>query len=180
MIVNTAVDAFAHMAESYLSVKADTYSKAAALSGLAIWKDVKDVLTDDRVADDEDRAKLMRASTFAGIAIAQTGTSIPHALSYILTYDQKIPHGKAAGYFLADFIANASKEDQDAILKTAGFKGVEEFRTFMEKVFGKIEVPEETLKRAWENVSANPVRMNSARMTVTPEKLLEIAGLTNE
>ena len=31
MIVNTAVDAFAHMAESYLSVKADDYSKAAAL-----------------------------------------------------------------------------------------------------------------------------------------------------
>ena len=180
MIVNTAVDAFAHMAESYLSVKADDYSKAAAISGLAIWKDIRDVKKKKKEADDEDRAKLMRASTFAGIAIAQTGTSIPHALSYILTYDQKIPHGKACGYFLAEFIANAAKEDQDAILKTAGFEGIEDFRVFMDKAFGKIEVPEETLKRAWENVSSNPVRMKSARMDVTPEKLLEITGLTNE
>ncbi|MBQ9823825.1 MAG: iron-containing alcohol dehydrogenase [Solobacterium sp.] len=177
MIVNTAVDAFAHMAESYLSVKADDYSKAAALAGLAIWKDVRDVLAGEREADEEDRAKLMRASTFAGIAIAQTGTSIPHALSYILTYDQKIPHGKAAGYFLGRFIANASEEDRTAVLGTAGFEDVNEFMDFLVGAFGEVEVPEETLRRAYENVSSNPVRMKSARMEVTPEVLYEITGL---
>ena len=104
MIVNTAVDAFAHMSESYLSKKADVYSQSAALTGMKLWAEVKDVLAEEREADAEDYAKLMRASTFGGIAIAQTGTSIPHALSYILTYDQKIPHGKAAGYFLGRFI----------------------------------------------------------------------------
>jgi alcohol dehydrogenase len=177
MIVNTAVDAFAHMAESWLSVKADEYSKAAALAGLAVWKEIRGVLSGEREADGEDRARLMRASTFAGIAIAQTGTSVPHALSYILTYDQKIPHGKAAGYFLGRFIANAAEEDRKAVLGTAGFESADEFMAFLDKVFGEVKVPEETLRRAYENVSANPVRMKSARMELTPEILYEIVGL---
>ncbi len=177
MIVNTAADAFAHMAESYLSVKADDYSRSAALSGLSIWKDVRDVLSAKKEADDEDRAKLMRASAFAGIAIAQTGTSVPHALSYILTYEDHIPHGRAAGYFLGNFIACANEEDRSAILRAAGFETIEELKDFLNEIFGTIEVRPETLKRAYETVAANPVRMKSCRFEMTADLLKQIAGL---
>lgn len=177
MIANTAVDAFAHMCESYLSVKADDYSKAAALAGLSIWSEVRDVLDGSKEADDADRAKLMRASAFGGIAIAQTGTSIPHALSYILTYDQKIPHGRACGYFLGRFIAMAQKEDQNAILNAAGFGSMEELNGFLVRALGAIKVPQETLQRAYDNVSANPVRMKSSRVEMDAEKLKVIVNL---
>ena len=177
MIANTAVDAFAHMSESYLSAKADDYSKYTALAGLSIWSEVRDVINGTKEADDADRAKLMRASAFGGIAIAQTGTSIPHALSYILTYDQKIPHGKAAGYFLARFISFADEKDREAILKASGFGSLEELDTFLKQALGKTEVPQETLQRAYETVGANPVRMKSCRFEVDKEKLKVIADI---
>ncbi|MDO4414353.1 MAG: iron-containing alcohol dehydrogenase family protein [Erysipelotrichaceae bacterium] len=177
MIVNTAVDAFAHMAESYLSKKADDFSMAAALRGLSIFSEVKDVLIGEREANDEDRAKLMRAAAFGGIAIVTTGTSVPHALSYILTYDEKIPHGKAAGYFLERFISFAKDEDQKAILNAAGFASMADFGTFMSKAFGEIEVKEETLQRAYETVGSNTVRMKSSRVELDKDKLKAIVNL---
>ena len=177
MIVNTAIDAFAHMSESYLSKKADVYSQSAALSGLKLWSEVKDVLTQEREADGQDYAKLMRASTFGGIAIAQTGTSIPHALSYILTYDQKIPHGKAAGYFLGRFIGFADEADQKAILDAAGFESADALNTFLSRVFGEYEVKRETLQRAYDTVSANAVRMQGSRVDMDNEKLKVIVNL---
>ena len=177
MIANTAVDAFAHMSESYLSTKADLYSKTAALAGMKLWSEVKDILTGERQADDDDYAKLMRASALAGIAIAQTGTSIPHALSYILTYDQKVPHGKACGYFLGKFIALADEKDQKEILQAAGFESCEELSAYLNKALGEIQVPQETLQRAFDNVSASPVRMKSCRFEMDPDKLRIIANL---
>ena len=119
----------------------------------------------------------MRASTFGGIAIAQTGTSIPHALSYILTYDQKIPHGKAAGYFLGRFIAFANEEDQKEILKAAGFASADELNAFLNKLFGEYTVPQETLQRAYDTVSANEVRMHGSRVDMDKEKLRAVVNL---
>ncbi len=177
MIVNTAVDAFAHMSESYLSKKADVYSQSAALTGMKLWAEVKDVLAEEREADAEDYAKLMRASTFGGIAIAQTGTSIPHALSYILTYDQKIPHGKAAGYFLGRFISFAKEEDQKAILKASGFASADELNAFLNQLFGEYTVPQETLQRAYDTVSANETRMHGSRVDMDKEKLRAVVNL---
>ena len=138
---------------------------------------MKDVLAEEREADAEDYAKLMRASTFGGIAIAQTGTSIPHALSYILTYDQKIPHGKAAGYFLGRFISFADEADQKAILTAAGFASADELNAFLDRLFGEYEVPQETLQRAYDTVSANAVRMHGSRVDMDNEKLRVIVKL---
>ena len=177
MLVNTAVDALAHMIESYESVKADDYSRGAVLSGLRLWSGQRDVLAGGREPSEEDYARMMRASTFAGIAIAQTGTSIPHALSYILTYDLKMPHGMACGLFLASFLKEAAAEDREKLLGAAGFAGTEEFCAYMDALFPEKAVPEETLRRAYETVAANTERLKGCRFPVDGRVLARIAGI---
>lgn len=177
MIVNTAADALAHMIESYESKKADDYSRAVVLEGLKIWSRSKDILAGEKEASDEDYANLMRASTFAGIAIAQTGTSLPHALSYILTYDLKMPHGMACGIFLPSYLKEASEEDRKTILNAAGFKNIREFEKYIKTLFPDVNVPAETMQRAYDIVSANKVRLKGCRFAVDKEVLKRIAGL---
>ena len=167
MIVNTSADAFAHLTESYLSVKADDYSRAIALEGLKIWADCREILKGKEAVD----ARLLTASCFAGMAIAQTGTSIPHALSYILTYDLHMPHGKAAAYFLPRFLKEARQDDQDAIFAAAGFENAFACEAFFRNVLEPEEVPAETLHRAYDSLLANKVRMASCRFEVDEEVL---------
>lgn len=177
MITNTSVDALAHMMESYLSKKADDYSKAVVIEGLKIWSQCKDVVDGTRTADLKDYALLMRASTFAGMAIAQTGTSIPHALSYILTYDDKIAHGRACGLFLARFVREALPEDKDPILETASFPNADAFVEWIEKVFAGTEVRKETWQRAYDVVVKDKVRMTSSRVPLDADALKRIVGI---
>lgn len=169
MIVSTAIDALAHMIESFESNKADNYSKAAVLEGLKIWGRSKDTLLNG--LNEECFGDMMRASTFAGIAIAQTGTSIPHALSYILTYEDKIPHGMACGYFLKGYLQNADPSDRKQILDAAGFQSMEEFSAYMDQIFLDMHVKEETLQRAYEVVSQNKARLKGCRFFVDEEVL---------
>ena len=177
MIVQTSVDALAHMTESYLSVKADDYSKNIVLEGLRIWQTCRDVLDGVKKPDDEDRRRLMRASTWAGAAIAQTGTSIPHALSYIVTYDDKVPHGPACGIFLARFLKEASPEDQKAVLDAAGFRDTDAFGAWIAERLGNVNVSPETLQRAYDTVVKDTARMQGCRIHATPESLKRIAGI---
>ena len=177
MITNTSVDALAHMMESYLSKKADAYSQAFAIEGMKIWSRCRDVLDGTRKAEEADFALLMRASTFAGMAIAQTGTSVPHALSYILTYEDHIAHGKACGLFLARFVKEAAPEDRDPILAAAGFSDISEFEAWIDKVFAGTDVSHETLQRAYDTVVKDEVRMTGSRVAVDAEALKRIVGI---
>ncbi len=177
MIANTSVDAFAHAAESLEAKAADVYSRTPALEGLRIWSGVKDILLGEREADDEDRAKLMRASAFAGIAIAQTSTSIPHALGYALTYELNIPHGPACGYFLARYFREAPAEDRDVIFRAAGFADMDEFEAFMSRVLPARDVPAETLRHTYDAVMANEKRRAACRFKVDGDVLARIVGI---
>lgn len=94
---NTAVDAMSHLVESYLSANANTVSEKIVAMGLSYWKECIPALK-AREYTPKVREKLMLASTIGGVAIAQTSTSIPHALGYFLTYEKQIPHGRANGH----------------------------------------------------------------------------------
>ena len=107
LIANSAVDALSHLYESMLNAKADDYVKMTASAGLKMWTEVKDCILGRREPSDDDLALLMRSSTLAGMSIAQCGTSLPHALSYAVTYDLGLAHGRAVGYFLPGFLSAA-------------------------------------------------------------------------
>ena len=171
IIANTSIDALAHMIESYLMNKADDYNRAIIREGLQIWAKTKDVLAGQKDLDLDAAATLMRASTFAGMAIAQTGTSIPHALSYILTYNLKMPHGCACGYFLGNYLAQANPQDIETILGLLQCKDIEEFKAFLKQALGNPQVPQETLQRAYDVVVQNKARLNGCTFPVD-EKIL--------
>ena len=177
MLCNTAVDAFAHMAESYLSAKADAYSRALALEGLRIWSESKGVLLAEREPSEADFENMIRASCFGGMAIAQTGTALPHGLSYIVTYDLAMPHGMACGYFLPGFFRAAGEVLCEPIFEAAGFIDVADFEAFLKNVYPSITVPEETLTRTYEALAANEARLNACCFPVDPEILKTIVGI---
>ncbi len=166
LIVNSAVDALAHMFESALNAKADDYVRMTVDAGLKQWIKIKGVLTGEREATEEDRTILMRASTFAGMSIAGCGTALPHALSYILTYDLGMAHGRAVAYFLPAFMAAAPAEKRDELLKAAGFADTGELKAFLDKLFGPQEVSEEVLLKTFEAVKNNPGKMKGSAFTV--------------
>ena len=81
-------------------------------------------------ASGEDYDRLMFASSLAGMAISQTGTSLPHGLSYYLTYHKGIPHGKAVGVFLAGYLDALPEEFEPQVimaLRTLGFGSLGQF-----------------------------------------------------
>ena len=110
--ISTALDAFAHALESYLSPKSNFFSESAALfAAKNIW-DVLSQYPDE--FDDGMREALMYASTAAGIAINVTGTGFPHPLGYSLTLLDGIPHGAACAIFDGDFIEYNERSPEGA------------------------------------------------------------------
>lgn len=100
--ISTALDAFAHAMESYLSPKSDDTSRLLAVyAARGIW----DVLTEFPFEfTAAHRAVLCSASCAAGAAISITGTGFPHPLGYSLTLLYGIPHGRACAAFHGDYI----------------------------------------------------------------------------
>ena len=101
-VISTALDAFAHAMESYLSPKATDLSRMLAVyAARGIW----DVLTEYPTEfSDAQLDTLAAASVSAGAAISITGTGFPHPLGYSITLLYGIPHGRACAVFHGDYI----------------------------------------------------------------------------
>ncbi|RPJ81369.1 MAG: iron-containing alcohol dehydrogenase, partial [Deltaproteobacteria bacterium] len=102
--VNTAIDAFSHSVESILSRKSNVMSTMIALESLRMIGPALGLLDDTRKIDFETREKLLLGSMLAGVAIAQTGTTVVHAMGYSLTFFNNIDHGKANGLLLCEYL----------------------------------------------------------------------------
>lgn len=192
VIRNTAIDALGHLFESYLNADATDYSRMCVDAGLRIWSRSRDVLlrsaaisedvtvlpahgtetsgcgdagqdTDaSRIYTAEDYANLMRASTLAGMAIAQTGTALPHGLSYPITFDLHMAHGRAVGYFEAGYLAAASEEESLYLLHTAGFENLAALQDFYEAMCGSARIPAAELEHAVDMLCENPAKLAKA------------------
>ena len=80
-MVSTCVDALAHLIESYLNTNANAYNRIYSAEGLRIWGSAKEYLLSSGIKiPDEGYETFMHASVVAGMAIAHTGTSIPHGV----------------------------------------------------------------------------------------------------
>lgn len=179
VLANTAFDALTHLVESWLNSKANDFSRMCSDAGLKAWAQSLDVLRGIRRPGEEDFANMMFASTLAGMAIAHTGTTLPHGLSYSLTYFLHVPHGKATAYFTAGYLAEAPKEDRDYILKTAGFSSIEDFQQVYRSACGPLE-PEkvrilEVLEQAVMETASNPAKLSLAPFPVDYQMLRRIA-----
>ena len=171
VLVSTAIDAFAHCVESYLNTGATPYSRMLCLQGLRLWGKAKGVLSGERAPSPQDLSCLMCASTMAGMAISHTSTSLPHGLSYYLTYDGSVPHGLAVGVFQVPYMAAAGAEKIAPLLDAAGFAGLDALSSFLTPLT-KQEIPAATRQRAIQGMMGNESKLKNCPYPVS-EKVLE-------
>ena len=148
LIVGTSIDALAHCLESYLSVKANTYNRMFSSYGLKLWGGIKALLASPDPLNPQTAQQLMLVSTVAGMAIAHTGTSLPHAMSYRVTYKLGLPHGKACGLFLTAYMREYAKHNPEIIsqvLSLMGFETLETFDTCLRSLMDPVSVSEEEM-----------------------------------
>lgn len=175
LIANTAVDALGHLLESRLNTTANDLSIVTADGGLRLWSRSIPVLIGEKQPDSEELKRLMNASTAAGIAIAQTGTGIPHALSYTLTYEAGIPHGRAVGYFLAPFVSFCEKHEAEKALNDAGFSNADELDSFIRTICEESPLDRGLLSRAAQRAARDPAKLASAPFDATSEVISQLA-----
>lgn len=168
MIANTAIDALGHLIESYCNTNATEYSRMLCRSGLEVWARSKEVILGKKMVAEEDFNNLMCASSIAGMAISHTGTSLPHGMSYKVTYEKNIPHGKAVGVFLAAYLQGA-KEDKKLILDRIQMTSCEELQQFINEAVGKVTLEESFVQEAVAEMLANAGKLANCPYTVNKE-----------
>lgn len=173
---NTAVDALGHLWESWLNTDATPYSRMCAKAGLSAWRENRDLLfRDPKELTIEECARLLRTSAFAGMAIAQTGTSLPHGLSYHVTVAGRIPHGQAIGYFEAGYLAQAPENERKKLLAAAGFSSLSDWQDFYQRACGGEKLPKALLTEAVDELLASPGKLKKAPFFADRDVLLSIA-----
>lgn len=114
LTISTALDALSHAMEGYISLNATPLTDVLAMESM---KNIKEFLP--RLLDDPEseyyREKIMFASMLAGMVIAQTSTTVAHALGYNLTTDKGIKHGLATAIFLPFELRNANTEKAETV-----------------------------------------------------------------
>lgn len=152
--INTVIDALSHAVEGMLSVRATAASDALAKESMekiiSCVPDIKQALqayisgksTKVPILSMEKREALLYASFIAGMVIAQTGTTVVHAMGYSLTYFKDIDHGRANGLLLGDYIKLVHKKNPELaekVLTAMNFTEVNQFIAMMDGLLGKKE-----------------------------------------
>lgn len=96
---DTGIDAFSHALESYLSNRSYPLSDTLASEAMKLLFNYLPKAMQNP-GEINIRSHLLYASLLAGMAIAQTGTILVHAMSYRLTTDLGLSHGKACALLL--------------------------------------------------------------------------------
>lgn len=157
----------------YLNTNANAYNRIYSAEGLRIWGSAKEYLLSSGIKiPDEGYETFMHASVVAGMAIAHTGTSIPHGLSYPVTYELGIPHGKAVGFFLPGFLRFYNNQKRVAeVLELLGFENRAEFIAYLDKLLGKPQIPEELWEEDVQKLLQNPAKLKNYPFEMTEEIL---------
>lgn len=175
VFVCTAIDALAHLIESYLNTKTNLYNRMSTEYGLKLWGEVKNVLLSDEPISDADAQTFMLAATIAGMSIAHTGTSLPHGMSYYLTYEKDLPHGNAVGIFLPAFLDMFEDQDQvKRLLTLLNFKNVKAFGKYIDSLFEEVVITEEELERYIDGMMSNERKLANYPFTMTQEKFEDL------
>lgn len=107
----TALDAFAHAVEGFLSPQCgDVITVFAHKAIPMLWDGIKKIDSGEEITD-ELHEQLYYASLWAGLVLNANGTSFPHPFGYILTEDFDIPHGRACTTFMPALIHHTQKNN---------------------------------------------------------------------
>jgi alcohol dehydrogenase class IV len=133
--LDTAFDAFSHCLESVISTKASPVTDALNFYALSRFGGLMESL--ERGEHTSIREDLMLISLLGGIVIANTGTTLMHAMGYPLTYFKNVPHGRANAYVLPAYLTEVGDrrpQRLEAALKALGISQ-EELITYIKRKF---------------------------------------------
>lgn len=144
----TALDALSHCIESYVSTAGNVLSRAICEIGFRTFSETVVAMKSGEF-NYEIREKQMLVSIIGGIANTQTGTSLPHGMSYALTHHKNIPHGLACGLLIKNYMdIFKDKSKIDRIINLCGFNSLDEFGNFIESLLPlNIIVTEEEIEQ---------------------------------
>ncbi len=148
---DTAVDALSHALESFLSKRSTVMSRVFARESLVILGESLRKLSSGDEVDYKLREDLLYASMLAGISIAETGTTVLHAMGYPLTYFRDVPHGMANGILMNAYIEyeyTGQKERVQEVFNAMGVTSPEEFYRLIDSLIGTdFRLSDEEIKR---------------------------------
>lgn len=176
--IDTALDAFAHAFESYLTIRTNPLSDALARKVLFITGRYLHKMGQECWSlDENDRDQLLYASLLAGMAISQTGTSIPHALGYSYTYFKGVPHGRANGYVLPPFARFLARHKQPRLwqaLESGGFDSLDKFALLIEALSGPAPVLDKYEQDKFIDICSRAKNLNNTIVRPTLTDLRQI------
>ena len=114
--VSTALDAFCHAVEGFLSPRCTEIPMLCARRAIPmLWQGILELqrVSDADTVSDGLRERLYYGSLWAGLVLNALGTSMPHPLGYILTEEFHIPHGRASAAFLPRLILLAMERSAE-------------------------------------------------------------------
>lgn len=101
--VYSAIDALIHATESYVSPKANSYTRIFSKEAIHIILDVfSKIVKNGEQYRFERLDDMLVASNYAGIAFGNAGVGAVHALSYPLGGNYHVPHGEANYQFFTE------------------------------------------------------------------------------
>jgi alcohol dehydrogenase class IV len=137
--VNTAVDAFSHCLEGYLGKRRTPASDILALEGISLFGRCLGDLKAAKITY-EHRENLLYMSMLGGVVISHTGTTIVHGAGYNLTYFKGIPHGKANGFLMTEYMRfnyDYARDRIDNVMKLLKMGNLDEFGEAMTDLLGE-------------------------------------------
>lgn len=169
LIRNTAVDALGHLMESYINAKATPYSKMLCEYGMKIWALTEESLLKGEFSS-QDHKNLTIASTMAGMAISHTGTSLPHGMSYPITYHQGIAHGCGVGVFLCSYAELSNNPELiQTILNLLGFPQISSLKAFIGKLLTEVRLKKKDMEESIKALLENQDKLANCPYPVTKE-----------
>uniref|UniRef100_A0A7V3J9I8 Iron-containing alcohol dehydrogenase n=1 Tax=candidate division CPR3 bacterium TaxID=2268181 RepID=A0A7V3J9I8_UNCC3 len=184
IIAATAIDALAHVTESFISKKANEITRSSS-RGLFINL-IQNIENASFKKDGKTLGNMLNVAFTSRLLYPRTGLTIAHALSHPLGAHTNIHHGLAVSFFIPvslEFNYDFCKENMNEALKLMGFTNLKGFnkwfinfcdksgiKSSIKKELNKINLPIETLaKDAMEssNIPSNP-------RTVDQKKLEEV------
>lgn len=143
LTASTGLDALCHAIESLWSKRASPLSDYFALIALKlILKNLSRACTE--LGNIKIRQRMSLASLLAGVAIAGTGTTAVHAISYPLTYYFNLPHGLACAIILPAIInynLKAAGKTLDVMAAAAGFRSRAGFIKRLKRLLSELGIP---------------------------------------
>ncbi len=135
---DTGLDALSHAIEGYVSRRSQPLSDCLALESIRVVREYLPRAVENG-RDLDARAAMLYAAAVAGMVIAQTGTTALHAFGYYLTLHYGVPHGRANGALLGQylrFVEKSSPEKMKIVYSVFGAekKGHEAFLDFVESL----------------------------------------------